>query len=156
MWLLLVWGKEMIMLGGMTLSDRLMTQHVCCACWKNIDWISQFLVSLEFNYPHHVKVSTKIHVLLSVFYLSCGGMRLVYILLIFFFSFLYRPGRKRDFSPLPWSQYFETMEDVEVENENGKDISLSAASVCQEKVQHELLKLWCHPEYSDITRSCQI
>uniref|UniRef100_A0A4W6FKM5 Protein phosphatase methylesterase 1 n=1 Tax=Lates calcarifer TaxID=8187 RepID=A0A4W6FKM5_LATCA len=28
------------------------------------------------------------------------------------------PGRKRDFSPLPWSQYFETMEDVEVENEN--------------------------------------
>uniref|UniRef100_A0A671X4M4 Protein phosphatase methylesterase 1 n=1 Tax=Sparus aurata TaxID=8175 RepID=A0A671X4M4_SPAAU len=34
------------------------------------------------------------------------------------------PGRKRDFSPLPWSQYFETMEDVEVENENGKDISL--------------------------------
>ncbi|XP_045896526.1 protein phosphatase methylesterase 1 isoform X2 [Micropterus dolomieu] len=32
------------------------------------------------------------------------------------------PGRKRDFSPLPWSQYFETMEDVEVENENGKDI----------------------------------
>uniref|UniRef100_A0AAQ6IQQ0 Protein phosphatase methylesterase 1 n=1 Tax=Anabas testudineus TaxID=64144 RepID=A0AAQ6IQQ0_ANATE len=34
------------------------------------------------------------------------------------------PGRKRDFSPLPWSQYFETMEDVEVESENGKDISL--------------------------------
>ncbi|XP_078122444.1 protein phosphatase methylesterase 1 [Sander vitreus] len=32
------------------------------------------------------------------------------------------PGRKRDFSPLLWSQYFETMEDVEVENENGKDI----------------------------------
>ncbi|XP_029375267.1 protein phosphatase methylesterase 1 isoform X2 [Echeneis naucrates] len=32
------------------------------------------------------------------------------------------PGRKRDFSPLAWSQYFETMEDVEVENENGKDI----------------------------------
>uniref|UniRef100_H3D2M2 Protein phosphatase methylesterase 1 n=1 Tax=Tetraodon nigroviridis TaxID=99883 RepID=H3D2M2_TETNG len=32
------------------------------------------------------------------------------------------PGRKRDFSPLPWSQYFETMEDVEVENEHGKDI----------------------------------
>ncbi|XP_075876488.1 protein phosphatase methylesterase 1 [Nelusetta ayraudi] len=31
------------------------------------------------------------------------------------------PGRKRDFSPLPWSQYFETMEDVEVENEDGKD-----------------------------------
>ncbi|CAB1421988.1 unnamed protein product [Pleuronectes platessa] len=23
------------------------------------------------------------------------------------------PGRKRDFSPLPWSHYFETMEDVE-------------------------------------------
>ncbi|KAM6907244.1 protein phosphatase methylesterase 1 isoform 2-T2 [Xenentodon cancila] len=35
------------------------------------------------------------------------------------------PGRKRDFTPLPWSQYFETMEDVEVENENGKDISLA-------------------------------
>ncbi|XP_056267661.1 protein phosphatase methylesterase 1 isoform X2 [Pseudoliparis swirei] len=32
------------------------------------------------------------------------------------------PGRKRDFSPLSWSQYFETMEYVEVENENGKDI----------------------------------
>lgn len=32
------------------------------------------------------------------------------------------PGRKRDFSPLSWSQYFETMEDVEVENDNGKDI----------------------------------
>ncbi|XP_063058654.1 protein phosphatase methylesterase 1 [Engraulis encrasicolus] len=31
------------------------------------------------------------------------------------------PGRKRDFSPLPWSQYFETMEDVEVDNENSKD-----------------------------------
>uniref|UniRef100_A0A8C1JDC5 Protein phosphatase methylesterase 1 n=1 Tax=Cyprinus carpio TaxID=7962 RepID=A0A8C1JDC5_CYPCA len=24
------------------------------------------------------------------------------------------PGRKRDFTPLPWSQYFETMEDVEI------------------------------------------
>uniref|UniRef100_A0A673I5C9 Protein phosphatase methylesterase 1 n=1 Tax=Sinocyclocheilus rhinocerous TaxID=307959 RepID=A0A673I5C9_9TELE len=33
------------------------------------------------------------------------------------------PGRKRDFTPLPWSQYFETMEDVEVENDNSKDIS---------------------------------
>ena len=44
-----------------------------------------------------------------------------------FFLPPYRPGRKRDFSPLPWSQYFETMEDVEVENENGKDISLTAA-----------------------------
>lgn len=32
------------------------------------------------------------------------------------------PGRKRDFTPLSWSQYFETMEDVEVENDNGKDI----------------------------------
>ncbi|XP_032432985.1 protein phosphatase methylesterase 1 isoform X2 [Xiphophorus hellerii] len=32
------------------------------------------------------------------------------------------PGRKRDFTPLLWSQYFETIEDVEVENENGKDI----------------------------------
>uniref|UniRef100_A0A8C8GVD6 Protein phosphatase methylesterase 1 n=1 Tax=Oncorhynchus tshawytscha TaxID=74940 RepID=A0A8C8GVD6_ONCTS len=36
------------------------------------------------------------------------------------------PGRKRDFSPLSWSQYFETMEDVEVENDNGKDISFTA------------------------------
>ncbi|KAG7471285.1 hypothetical protein MATL_G00122640 [Megalops atlanticus] len=33
------------------------------------------------------------------------------------------PGRKRDFSPVPWSQYFETMEDIEVKNDNGKDIS---------------------------------
>ncbi|KAJ0061800.1 hypothetical protein NL108_012458, partial [Boleophthalmus pectinirostris] len=33
------------------------------------------------------------------------------------------PGRKRDFTPLSWSQYFETMEDVEVENGNGKDIT---------------------------------
>lgn len=32
------------------------------------------------------------------------------------------PGRKRDFTPLSWSQYFETMEDVEVESENGKDL----------------------------------
>lgn len=31
------------------------------------------------------------------------------------------PGRKRDFTPVPWSQYFESMEDVEVENETGKD-----------------------------------
>uniref|UniRef100_G3SW70 Protein phosphatase methylesterase 1 n=1 Tax=Loxodonta africana TaxID=9785 RepID=G3SW70_LOXAF len=31
------------------------------------------------------------------------------------------PGRKRDFSPVSWSQYFESMEDVEVENETGKD-----------------------------------
>uniref|UniRef100_A0A8B9CPT4 Protein phosphatase methylesterase 1 n=1 Tax=Anser brachyrhynchus TaxID=132585 RepID=A0A8B9CPT4_9AVES len=28
-----------------------------------------------------------------------------------------RPGRKRDFSPVLWSQYFESMEDVVVENE---------------------------------------
>lgn len=32
------------------------------------------------------------------------------------------PGRKKDFTPLSWSQYFETMEDVEVENDNGKDL----------------------------------
>jgi len=38
-----------------------------------------------------------------------------------FFSF--SPGRKRDFSPVLWSQYFESMEDVVVENETGKDIS---------------------------------
>ena len=156
MWLLLVWGKEMMVLEGMTLSESLMTQHVCCTCWKILIELHNFSLSLELNYPYLVKVSTKIHVLLTVFYLPCCSMRLVHIFLILFFSFLYRPGRKRDFSPLPWSQYFETMEDVEVENENGKDISLSAASVCQEKVQHELLKLWCHPEYSDITRSCQI
>ncbi|XP_066555463.1 protein phosphatase methylesterase 1 isoform X2 [Amia ocellicauda] len=31
------------------------------------------------------------------------------------------PGRKRDFSPVPWSQYFESMEDVEVEDETSKD-----------------------------------
>lgn len=31
------------------------------------------------------------------------------------------PGRKRDFSPVPWSQYFESMEDVVVESETGKD-----------------------------------
>ncbi|XP_067232073.1 protein phosphatase methylesterase 1 [Chanodichthys erythropterus] len=31
------------------------------------------------------------------------------------------PGRKRDFTPLSWSQYFETMEDVEVDNDNSKD-----------------------------------
>ncbi|XP_051960278.1 protein phosphatase methylesterase 1 [Xyrauchen texanus] len=31
------------------------------------------------------------------------------------------PGRKRDFTPLPWSKYFETMEDVEVENDNSRD-----------------------------------
>ncbi|KAE8628036.1 hypothetical protein XENTR_v10007279 [Xenopus tropicalis] len=31
------------------------------------------------------------------------------------------PGRRRDFSPVPWSQYFESMEDVVVESETGKD-----------------------------------
>ncbi|NXC99887.1 PPME1 methylesterase, partial [Certhia familiaris] len=35
------------------------------------------------------------------------------------------PGRKRDFSPVLWSQYFESMEDVVVENDTGKDISFS-------------------------------
>uniref|UniRef100_A0A3B3BDS6 Protein phosphatase methylesterase 1 n=1 Tax=Oryzias melastigma TaxID=30732 RepID=A0A3B3BDS6_ORYME len=39
------------------------------------------------------------------------------------------PGRKRDFTPLLWSQYFETMEDVEVENENGKDISFPTSVI---------------------------
>uniref|UniRef100_A0A668UZA5 Protein phosphatase methylesterase 1 n=1 Tax=Oreochromis aureus TaxID=47969 RepID=A0A668UZA5_OREAU len=47
------------------------------------------------------------------------------------------PGRKRDFSPLPWSQYFETMEDVVVENENASayfiilsiSISLTAVNI---------------------------
>lgn len=51
-----------------------------------------------------------------------------------FALFIYRPGRKRDFSPLPWSQYFETMEDIVVENENGKDISLTAVPVCKRKL----------------------
>uniref|UniRef100_A0A673H6D4 Protein phosphatase methylesterase 1 n=1 Tax=Sinocyclocheilus rhinocerous TaxID=307959 RepID=A0A673H6D4_9TELE len=37
------------------------------------------------------------------------------------------PGRKRDFSPLPWSHYFETMEDVEVENDNRGHSALSWA-----------------------------
>ncbi|XP_062341986.1 protein phosphatase methylesterase 1 [Osmerus eperlanus] len=31
------------------------------------------------------------------------------------------PGRKRDFTSLPWSQYFETLEDVEVDNNSSKD-----------------------------------
>ncbi|KAK6322255.1 hypothetical protein J4Q44_G00070470 [Coregonus suidteri] len=39
------------------------------------------------------------------------------------------PGRKRDFSPLSWSEYFEAMEDVEVENNNGKDISFNVAPI---------------------------
>uniref|UniRef100_A0A8C8EWY0 Protein phosphatase methylesterase 1 n=1 Tax=Oncorhynchus tshawytscha TaxID=74940 RepID=A0A8C8EWY0_ONCTS len=39
------------------------------------------------------------------------------------------PGRKRDFSPLSWSEYFEAMEDVEVENDNGKDISFTHGPV---------------------------
>ena len=58
-------------------------------------------------------------------------MGLVYILLLLFLN---RPGRKRDFTPLSWSQYFETIEDVEVENENGKDISLTAACVCSRQL----------------------
>uniref|UniRef100_A0A8C9U2C8 Protein phosphatase methylesterase 1 n=1 Tax=Scleropages formosus TaxID=113540 RepID=A0A8C9U2C8_SCLFO len=33
------------------------------------------------------------------------------------------PGRKRDFSPLPWNKYFEKMEDVAVQNDNSTDIS---------------------------------
>lgn len=47
-------------------------------------------------------------------------------ILYFVVSFLCRPGRKRDFTPLPWSQYFETIEDVEVENDNSKDISFAS------------------------------
>ncbi|XP_053564713.1 protein phosphatase methylesterase 1 [Bombina bombina] len=31
------------------------------------------------------------------------------------------PGRKRDFSPIPWSQYFESMENIVVESETGKE-----------------------------------
>uniref|UniRef100_A0A8C5F4C5 Protein phosphatase methylesterase 1 n=1 Tax=Gadus morhua TaxID=8049 RepID=A0A8C5F4C5_GADMO len=36
------------------------------------------------------------------------------------------PGRKRDFSPLGWSCYFQTIEDVEVETNGGKDISFGS------------------------------
>ena len=43
--------------------------------------------------------------------------------MLFIIPISHRPGRKKDFTPLCWSQYFETMEDVEVENDNGKDIS---------------------------------
>ncbi|KAJ3589313.1 hypothetical protein NHX12_010158 [Muraenolepis orangiensis] len=32
------------------------------------------------------------------------------------------PGRKKDFSPLGWSRYFQTIEDVEVETAAGKDV----------------------------------
>uniref|UniRef100_A0A673ZD75 Protein phosphatase methylesterase 1 n=1 Tax=Salmo trutta TaxID=8032 RepID=A0A673ZD75_SALTR len=35
----------------------------------------------------------------------------------------------RDFSPLSWSEYFEAMEDVEVENDNAKDISFTHGPV---------------------------
>uniref|UniRef100_A0A673ZF24 Protein phosphatase methylesterase 1 n=1 Tax=Salmo trutta TaxID=8032 RepID=A0A673ZF24_SALTR len=35
----------------------------------------------------------------------------------------------RDFSPLSWSEYFEAMEDVEVENDNAKDISFTVAPI---------------------------
>ncbi|XP_070799126.1 protein phosphatase methylesterase 1 [Pituophis catenifer annectens] len=31
------------------------------------------------------------------------------------------PGRKRDYSPVSWNQYFESMEDVVVETDSGKD-----------------------------------
>ncbi|XP_064414094.1 protein phosphatase methylesterase 1 isoform X2 [Latimeria chalumnae] len=31
------------------------------------------------------------------------------------------PGRRRDFTPVPWSQYFESMEDVVVDHDTGKD-----------------------------------
>lgn len=48
---------------------------------------------------------------------------------LFFSVLAHRPGRKCDFSPLPWSQYFETMEDVEVDNDNSKDISFMSKYV---------------------------
>uniref|UniRef100_A0A8C8GSP7 Protein phosphatase methylesterase 1 n=1 Tax=Oncorhynchus tshawytscha TaxID=74940 RepID=A0A8C8GSP7_ONCTS len=48
------------------------------------------------------------------------------------------PGRKRDFSPLSWSQYFETMEDVEVENDNGKDISFTAEPISLEVIYNRI------------------
>ncbi|XP_072557584.1 protein phosphatase methylesterase 1-like isoform X2 [Paramormyrops kingsleyae] len=31
------------------------------------------------------------------------------------------PGRKKDFSPLPWNKYFEAMDDVEVQNDSSRD-----------------------------------
>lgn len=37
-----------------------------------------------------------------------------------------RPGRKRDYTPVLWSQYFESMEDVVIETDSGKDISSSS------------------------------
>lgn len=59
------------------------------------------------------------------------GHRSVHTVLVFHFN---RPGRKRDFTPLPWSHYFETMEDVEVENENGKDISFECCFCLSAKI----------------------
>ncbi|OXB54634.1 hypothetical protein ASZ78_002388 [Callipepla squamata] len=50
----------------------------------------------------------------------------LYLLPMEFVFFSFSPGRKRDFSPVLWSQYFESMEDVVVENETGKDISFSS------------------------------
>ncbi|XP_069747930.1 protein phosphatase methylesterase 1 isoform X2 [Narcine bancroftii] len=32
-----------------------------------------------------------------------------------------KPGRKRDFSPVPWNHYFETMEDITIAREISKD-----------------------------------
>lgn len=56
------------------------------------------------------------------FIFSCVTIFYLNSLSLFFFL---SPGRKRDFSPVSWSQYFESMEDVEVENETGKDISFA-------------------------------
>ncbi|GAB1292387.1 Protein phosphatase methylesterase 1 [Apodemus speciosus] len=53
------------------------------------------------------------------------------------------PGRKRDFTPVPWSQYFESMEDVEVENETGKD---NAAIISRVQCRIVALDLRSHGE----------
>uniref|UniRef100_A0A3Q1HC55 Protein phosphatase methylesterase 1 n=1 Tax=Acanthochromis polyacanthus TaxID=80966 RepID=A0A3Q1HC55_9TELE len=56
------------------------------------------------------------------------------------------PGRKRDFSPLPWSQYFETMEDVEVENENASSVHL----VCISLTTLNIFRLYCSGSHGPV------
>uniref|UniRef100_A0A3P8S8E6 Protein phosphatase methylesterase 1 n=1 Tax=Amphiprion percula TaxID=161767 RepID=A0A3P8S8E6_AMPPE len=53
------------------------------------------------------------------------------------------PGRKRDFSPLPWSQYFETMEDVEVETS-------SAYLVCISLTTLNIFRLYCSGSHGPV------
>ncbi|CAK6953625.1 protein phosphatase methylesterase 1 [Scomber scombrus] len=59
------------------------------------------------------------------------------------------PGRKRDFTPLPWSHYFETMEDVEVENENGKDISFHLLA-CISLTSLNIFRLYCSGSHGPV------